>query len=252
MARSRRTRSRSTRSSRSGKTWSRTTTRPPDTRLRGTARWLRRGGERVASATEHDVVDVVRRRCGARWTGPLLVQLDVPFRRAGEGRCEVVDRYVGIRIKWSAVGGGVDGRTQRLGIVADDEQRAARRHRVQQVADTPAIWCARDRRVLRRDQIERCGFVGIERVGVCVEALDAQTTARRRGLDPVERALRDIAGGHAPALFSKPDRVTAFARAHVEGAAGRNAADLVDECAVRVTAPDLVVAVAMVPVGLVG
>ena len=63
---------------------------------------------------------------------------------------------------------------------------------------------------------------------------------------------RDVARGHAPALLGQPERVAALAGADVEGAAGGEAADLVDERAVGVAAPDLLAAVAMIPVGLVG
>ena len=83
-------------------------------------------------------------------------------------------------------------------------------------------------------------------------ALDAQTAALGLGVDPVQRALRDVTRRHVPTLLGQPERVAALAGADVECAAGGEAADLVDERAVRVAAPHLVAPVAVIPVGLVG
>ena len=110
--------------------------------------------------------------------------------------------------------------------MADDEQRATRCNRVQDVANTAAIGCARDRRVLRRHEVERCGFEGIERVRVGVMALDGQTAALGLVVDPVERTLGDVTRRHLPALLGQPERVAALAGADVEGAARGEVADL--------------------------
>ena len=160
--------------------------------------------------------------------------------------------YVGVWVERPAVGRRVDRRTHRLEIVAHDEQRATRSNRVQQVVNTAAIGCAGDRCVLRRHEVERCGLEGIECVRVRVMALDAQTAALGLVVDPVQRALRDVTRRHVPTLLGQPERVAALAGADVEGAARGEAADLLDECAVRVPAPHLVAPVSMIPVGLVG
>ena len=83
-------------------------------------------------------------------------------------------------------------------------------------------------------------------------ALDGQPAALGLGGDPARRASGDVARRHAPALLGQPERVATLAGADVEGAARGEFGDLVDEGAVRVAAPDLLAAVAMIPVGLVG
>ena len=75
------------------------------------------------------------------------------------------------------MGQRVDRRAHRLEIVADHEQRPTRSDRVQQVANTAAIGSAGNRCVLRRHEVERSGFVRIERVCDRVVALDAYTAA---------------------------------------------------------------------------
>ena len=118
--------------------------------------------------------------------------------------------------------------------------------------DTPAIGRARDRRVLRRHEIERLRCERIEQVHVGVVALDVQTAPLGFGGHPVQRTARDVVRRHLPALLGQPDGIASLSCADVERSADDDAADLVDERAVRVAAPQLLAAVAVIPVGLVG
>ncbi len=188
---------------------------------------------------------------GSRRAVSLLVCLDVPVRRVRERVEEVVDAYVGIGVEGLTVFVGVDRRTHRFEIVADDEQRAAWRHRGEQVVDAAVVGGARDGRVLRCDEVEGFDLERAVCVGVGVVARDGHSALIGGRGDTVERALRDVVGGDIPAVLGEPDRVAALAGSDVERAARGQAGDLVDERAVGVAAPQLAAGVAVVPVGLV-
>ncbi len=111
----------------------------------------------AASGAQHDVVDVVRGRTGARRAGTLFVNLDLLLRCAGERNREVVDGQVGIGVERSAVLQRVDRLAQRLEVVAHYEERATRSICVEQIADTSTIGRAGDRRVVGRHEVERSG-----------------------------------------------------------------------------------------------
>ena len=143
-----------------------------------------------ATGKQHDVVHVVLRRCGPGAAGSLLVHLDVPARRARDHRGDVVDPEERVGIERAALLVGVDRGPHRLEIVADHQQRASRRDRTEQVVRTPAVGRARDRRVVRGDEVERSALERLERVGVDVAAVDVQSAARGFGGDPVEGRAR--------------------------------------------------------------
>ena len=100
-------------------------------------------------------------------------------------------------------------------------------------------------------EIERIGSERIESIRVHVKAPDVEPLPRGLGVDSIQRPLRDITRCHLPTLPGEPQRVTAFAGADVECSARGQSADLVDHCAVRVAAPELLSPVAMIPIGLV-
>ena len=120
-----------------------------------------------APGAQHDVVDVV---CGggSGRSGSLLVDLDAPVRRVRDRVGDVVHPDVGVGVEQSAVAGGVDRLPHRCEVVADDEERATFGDGGEDVVDAAVVGCARDRRVVGRDEIERLRRVRVEAVGVGV------------------------------------------------------------------------------------
>ena len=102
-----------------------------------------------------------------------------------------------------------------------------------------------------RDQVERCGFERSVGVGVVMATLDRQPAVVGNGSDAIQPSLGNVGRGHPPAPFGEPHCVAALAGTDIERSARRRVADLLDERAVRVAAPQLVCAVAVVPIGVV-
>ena len=96
---------------------------------------MREAHQSARRRAQDDVVDVWGWVVTA--TGALLVDLDIPFRRLAKGGCEVAGSHEGIGVDQGAATGHRV--AQRLGVVADEQQRAAKSDGVEEVVHAAVV-----------------------------------------------------------------------------------------------------------------